>query len=92
MRSEISMAPRSKPLTRLALAGIVAEARDHLVRRGDVGALHGAHDRFGDARAEERVFAVGFLVPAQARVADRLHDQREILVHADGAGFARHGA
>ena len=75
----------------LALAGIVAEPGDDLVRRRDVGALHRAGDGGGDPGAEERVLAERLFVAAEPRVADRLDDEGEDLVHPDRPGLAGRG-
>ena len=75
----------------LALAGIVAQAGDHLVRGGNVAALGRANDRLRDPRAEERIFAESLFIAAQPRVADRLDHEGEVLVYADGAGLPGHG-
>jgi len=83
--------PTFQAADRLALTGIMAEPGDDLVGGGKLIALRRAGNGLGDPRAEEWVFAVRFLVAAEARIPDGLDDEREDLVHADGTRFPRGG-
>ena len=50
-------------------------------------ALKSAHGGDAQLRDQIRIFAVGFLDPAPARIARHVHDRRERLVRAAGARF-----
>ncbi len=67
----------------------MAETGDDLVGGGRIVALRRAGNGLGDPRAQKWVFAVRFLVAPEARITDRLDDEREDLVHADGTCLPR---
>ena len=83
--------PAFQAADRLALTRIMAEPGDDLVGGGRIVALRRAGNGLGDPRAKEWVFAERFLVASEARIANRLDDEREDLVHADGSRFPRRG-
>ncbi len=58
-----------------ALRGKIRQHGDDLVRGRDVGTLRRPHDGLADAHIKVRIFGVGFLVSAHARIAIHLHHQ-----------------
>ena len=68
--------PPFEAACRFTLRGEIRQHRNDLVGGGDVIALRTSHDVLADAHIKVRVFGVGLLVSAHARVAIHLHHQR----------------